>query len=118
MKILFLKLYWFFLSFSVKTYVKEEIGFWSEADTNEIAKSWLKFCNIQKNFVKVMEYDVPEWICPKNTKLALSDIKVSSYFSFNFQISFYHLCINFSLFKYLSHLVEYIDIKVEIIGSI
>ena len=84
----FLKLHWIFLSFSVKTYVKEEIGFWSEADTNEIAKSWLKFCNIHKNLVKVMEYDVPEWICPKNMKLALSDIKVSSNFSFNFQISF------------------------------
>jgi len=62
----------------VKTYVKEEVGFWSEADTNEIAKSWLKFCNIHKNLVKVMEYDVPEWICPKNMKLALSDIKVFS----------------------------------------
>ena len=84
----FLKMHWIFLSFSVKTYVKEEIGFWSEADTNEIAKSWLKFCNIHKNLVKVMEYDVPEWICPKNMKLALSDIKASSYFSFNFQISF------------------------------
>ena len=44
-----------------------------------------------------MEYDVPEWICPKNMKLALSDIKVSSYFSFKFLFNIFVLtlcCLN------------------------
>ena len=85
-----MKIYSIFPLFSVKKYVKEEIGFWSEADTNEIAKSWLKFCNTYKNLVKVMEYDVPEYpgVCPKNMKLSLSDIKVTNYFKFSFNFKY------------------------------
>ena len=60
----------------VKNYLQQEIGFWSENDVSEVSKSWLNFCNGCKNTVKVQEYDIPDMVCPKNMKMALTDIKV------------------------------------------
>merc|ERR1712002_604716 len=62
----------------VKNYLQEEIGFWSENDASEMSKSWLKFCSGCKNTVKVLEYDIPDLVCPKNLNMALTDIKVFS----------------------------------------
>jgi len=62
----------------VKNYLQQEIGFWSENDVSEVSKSWLHFCNGCKNTVKVQEYDIPDMVCPKNMKMALTDIKVFS----------------------------------------
>ena len=61
----------------VKEFVKSEHDFWTSQSETKIAKDWLSWCKKQQNTVKIVEYDIPDFVKPSKTNICLYDIKVS-----------------------------------------
>ena len=61
----------------VKEFVKSEHDFWTSQSETKIAKDWLSWCKKQQNTVKIVEYDIPDFVKPNKTNICLYDIKVS-----------------------------------------
>ena len=61
----------------VKEFVKSEHDFWTSQSETKIAKDWLSWCKKQQNTVKIVKYDIPDFVKPNKTNICLYDIKVS-----------------------------------------
>ena len=69
----------------VKEFVKSEHDFWTTQSETKIAKDWLSWCKKQQNTVKVVEFDIPEFVRPSKTNICLYDVKVSLHTVLKFQ---------------------------------
>lgn len=63
---------------AVKLFAFNESNFWTQNNGSKIAHDWLSWCDKQKLTVKVVDFNIPNFIMPNNINACLYDMKVSS----------------------------------------